>query len=410
MQIINIKESSRSNILRWSIANNVDIRHNRPIMSLVNDELFYLVTIDGINFYELFRLTQKYRNKIKVVKLSNIEPSVEDLQERFRTIPVDQIVDLLNHMIGLTNQMNHDIDIIESGSARLFLPMITNSYAVQIPFSFADFIESINDDEAFNIFNQQYPDTLNSILNDNEFHILKSQVLKSIAIDTLSIKYDDRYENLLNVTKYSFLNKHKDDESLFKHALIGFHKYDNVNRSITNVSLFKGDKNYIGNTINTIKRIRTPLIFDFVIQLPIMHMQMLESSFYPEDISISYRSSITNIIDNGIVFHNFTLGEQQEDGSYANSTKIDAYKLRISEMERKLMNIVSELFKDISAVNGNHPTSIVALLPSIYLTNAVVSIDENVLSGLSHTDFTLSSLFDSMRVTGNKILLDINKK
>jgi hypothetical protein len=58
MNISSIRESGSNNLLKWAIDNRADLKNNIPLASLINDELFYLVNIDGMNFYEVFRLTQ----------------------------------------------------------------------------------------------------------------------------------------------------------------------------------------------------------------------------------------------------------------------------------------------------------------------------------------------------------------
>jgi len=84
MKITGIKEAGCNNTLLWALKNKATIFGDEPLCSLINDELFYIVTFSDVNLFELFRLTQIYREKLKIVRENQAEiPSREILAEMF---------------------------------------------------------------------------------------------------------------------------------------------------------------------------------------------------------------------------------------------------------------------------------------------------------------------------------------
>lgn len=399
MNISSIRESGSSNLLKWAIDNKADLKNNLPLTSLINDELFYLVNIEGVNFYEVFRLTQLYRNKLRVLNVNvNKVPDEADLRERFPSVDIDCVNDSINSFLSLTAQMAADSDIIEEGFPRLFIPMIASSFNIQIPFSFIDIIDVISDDDAKSLFSPDYPRTLSEVVEDGKHNLLKSAILISIEKNTRNIRYDKKYEKLLDITKYFPLKGESDQ--IFKFGLIGFFKFDNVARSEVRCNMFRADKVVIESKMQQMSKLKTPLELEFAIQLPIYHMNLLEASYYPEDLKISYRSPIGNIIDNGMVFHNFKYNEDESNG-----TAIDAYKVRISEANHTAMETIGKLVQ----AEDSHPQSVFSLLPPIYLTNAVITVSyESIPQLLSTSDNVLYALFKNIENIANVIHKDIH--
>ena len=84
MKITDIKEVGCNNLLRWAIKNGADLKRDTALISLINDETSYMVTFDDITFFELFRLTQMYRDNLAIIATKPAElPSEEDLRYRF---------------------------------------------------------------------------------------------------------------------------------------------------------------------------------------------------------------------------------------------------------------------------------------------------------------------------------------
>ena len=54
MQITGIRDCGSPTTLRWAIAHQADVKTDVALQSVVNTELCYLVTVDDINFLQLF--------------------------------------------------------------------------------------------------------------------------------------------------------------------------------------------------------------------------------------------------------------------------------------------------------------------------------------------------------------------
>jgi hypothetical protein len=406
MNISSIRESGSNNLLKWAINNKVDLKNHSPLASLINDELFFLVNIDNVNFYDVYRLTQLYRNKLRIRPIHTTREIPEtELADLFLPENVKQVSDTIEQFISLTTQMVADNDIIQEGCPRLFIPMITSTYDIQIPLSFIDVLDMLSSNEVNELFTPDYPATLNHIPDEDKFIMLKSAIYITIQKNTADIKYNDKYEKLINTTKYFPLKA--ENNQIFKCGLIGFSKFDNIARSQIKCNLFNADKSDIESKMHQMSRLKTPLELEFAIQLPIYYMNTLEASYYPEDLKISYRSSISNIINNGMVFHNFKINEDE-----SNETEIDAYKVRISEANHDLLKTLDTLIqsRNIGSKDlfGSIPNGIFSLLPPIYLTNAVITItDDTIPQFLNTSDDVLYALFKNIENVSRSVIQDI---
>ena len=98
MKITSITESGSNNTLLWAISNGADIKSDIPLQSIINDELFFLVRLEDVNMFELFRLTQHFRNKLRIIN------------EHMAAIPDDS--DLINRFPGsFTDPENPDVHL-----------------------------------------------------------------------------------------------------------------------------------------------------------------------------------------------------------------------------------------------------------------------------------------------------------
>ena len=147
MKILSIKESGSNNILRWAIEQGAEIKSDIQLCGLINNDLFYLVELSEVNFFELFRLTQLYRNKLKVISEEKAEvPNQSELMKYFsgecsldpnepeKKSPAYEIAEYcISNFINLALQMNTDDDIISLNGAKLFIPMIARKFTIQLP-------------------------------------------------------------------------------------------------------------------------------------------------------------------------------------------------------------------------------------------------------------------------------------
>ena len=140
MKIVEIKEGGCNNILLYMIKNKLPFYNDESTYSIINDELYYIVTIKDVNMFELFRLTQSYRNKIRVIDTD--QAAIPDRNKLAELFPGDFVIDeekgekaplleLAEHsstmLQNLAMQMFSDSEVISNQSARLFLPMINRS-------------------------------------------------------------------------------------------------------------------------------------------------------------------------------------------------------------------------------------------------------------------------------------------
>jgi hypothetical protein len=402
MHITSIRESGNSNSLMWAISNGADIKDNLPLVSIINDDLFFQVTIDGVNMYQLFRLTQLYRSKLKVCSIHRSEvPDTKTLDEMFPGFG-ERASSLLDHSIGIVTQMLSDNDIIADGTAQLYLPMITTTYAVQIPFSFVDAVESMTEDECRELFTMSYPSTLETIVEKGSCHGFYRAIMILIERMTENIRYDSKYEQLLNRTKYFALREYP--EKLFKTGLLSFSKFDAISRSEVRCSLFNPNVESMRKSMKRMAQLKTPLEITAVIQLPIYHMQILESSYFPEDLRISHRSSINNILDNGMVVRNFNF----KDDDPNEESEIDRYKVRILESKLRIMEFIEDVLR--SDTNFHSP-SLFAMLPSIYKANAVISFSTADLPNFlnNNTYPVIQEMFEEIQKLVRGVEIDIQK-
>jgi len=427
MKLSNIKESGANNILMWAITNGADVKSDPALQSVISDELSYLVTIEDVNFFELFRLTQMYRDKIRIIEEKRAEmPTRSELHKLFpgsyNPEPEDptkevQLCEIVEHcgesFINLAMQMTNDDHIITSGAVRLFLPMISRKFIIQLPVEFMDFINSMSEDEAARVYTTEYPGTLEDII-ETENHGVKTTLQLALVRGTSIIKYDKQYEQYIKLLKYSPL-KSKETNKLYKLALLGFFKYDNISRGEVRIDLFNSNKEVIASTLKRMARINNPLELEFAIQLPIQYMQILENSFSREVLTIAYESSMSNIIDGGLTYNDFITSEYNENSedeeekvkAEAHNNSIETYRVRIAEANQKMLNAMPLL------LNSEHDvdiTSVFAMMPSIYTTRAVIRINlDQADKLLKHHDPIITDMFNEAIDISNSILSDINK-
>ena len=423
MKIIDIKENGCNNILTWALTNKANIKEDRPLLSLINDETFYMVTLGGINFLELFRLTQLYREKLRICKEHQASmPSEKELLDSFPGTYTDsnnensiKLEDIVKHVIttfeNITKQMRTDDDIINSNAARLFLPMITRKFDVQIPVSFADFVDSMNDEEISKMFSDGYPGTLNDII-DNDVHGVKTTLSMGFVKCTSILKHDPRYDKYLKAIKYYPLKTYQ-KQRLYKVGLVSFFKRDPIARTEVRYSLFKQNANNSSNILKRISRLNpnSYLSLEFAIQLPIQYMQMLLNAYSREILNIAYESSMSNIVDNGLIYNDFKTSDHlDEEQMTLVNNNIETYKTRITEANQILLNSIPII---LSKPDDVDVTNTFALLPSIYMSTAVIKVDYDTTNrkivNIEPPDPLLEEMFGEITNICHMVQNDIRK-
>ncbi len=417
MKITNIRESGANNTLLWAISNGANPRGDEQLTSLINDELFYLVTLSDVNFLELFRLTQMYREKLRIVNEQQAAiPLRKDLLTQFNgsyspdkenpetKAPLYEIVEgALQMFLNIATQMGVDSDIINPSAQRLFVPMLCRKFDVQFPVGFYDFVSSMNEEEAAKIFTPEYPKTLNTIL-EAEVHGVKTTLSLGFVRGTQIIQYNPRYDQYMRLIKYAPLKTFKDEHKLYKFGLLGFHKYDNLTRGEVRCALtpVPPAKEQFAATLKLLNRLKTPLMVDFAVQMPIQQMQEILNTFGRDVLNVQYESTMAAIIEGGINYDDFTMpainpetedpDEQKKLEEFNN--QVSAYKVRINEANQTTMSVLGILLENQGDIDQ---TGAFAMLPSIYNAKAVFTLDLSKAAEYeSHYDPLITEMFAGM--------------
>lgn len=410
MKITKIEQSGSTNTLNWAIANNADIKTDNALVSVINNELFYWITISDINAFQLFRLTQAYRNKLKILEVLPIEiPSDESLKELFcGTVKVNDeelsTLDIAKVPMQLFNnismQMKADNDIIDPSVVHLFIPMMLRRYTIKIPYNFSDIVYSLNIDNhsCEKIFNNNYPNTLNDIFTIDP--MLENIILMNVISLTRIIRYPSHLEDILNVTKYFPIKK---SDKFIDCQLLSYKKTHPISKDEIVCNLFKLDKESYQASMDKMRNINSPLDVEFVIQLPIVHMQLLQNTFSNNELEIKYESSMSDIIKSGLSYNDFRIPHNNETSG---SVKIEGYKTRLQEAELTLMNSINALSSADKTLVDN--SSIFALLPGIYKTKAVVTYHTDKMDeyeeAIAFSDFNIQHLMNNMQSIANSLI------
>lgn len=427
MKLKQIIESGSNNILKWAIKNKADIKSDPQLQSIINNELFYIVKYSDVNFLELFRLTQIYRDRLRITNESTAEiPTTKELVNYFQgDISLDEnnpekktpLCELASYAISsfynIGLQMKTDEDIISRSSISLFLPMITRKFEVQIPVTFFDFVSGMTDKESKECFTELYPTTLDDIVDKEDLQGVFGLLIRLFLKSTSVIKYNNRLENYIKYTKYFPLKKIHNDK-LYKIALIGFSKYNNVNRSEDKISLFQPDKTEYNKLIRKLNRNNSPLEVEFAVQMPIQYMQYIANVFKIDELMIDYPSSMSTIINDGFEFKDFIEPEiLHTDEKYENTmnnfkNQITAYTTRIGEATNSLLTTINLLLNSEGDIDR---TATFALLPPIYSTKAIFKFDTNIISSKldSISDPIIHEIFSEMIDISTAVIKEIKE-
>lgn len=421
MRLTEIKEAGNNNILKYAIKKGANIRTDNSLISIINAETFYLITLEDVNFLELFRLVQQYRNKIRILQEFKAEiPDPEILSKSFIGSPandpnvtsVEIVQKSCESFMNIMAQMLSDEDIIKPGTARLFIPMLCRKFSVQLPISFGDFIRSF--DEQFDltkVFNEKYPNNLYEVCIDPGNDTFKGLITFAMMRSTSIAKSNKHFDTLVKFMKYNSLVK-EETNKLYKTKLVAFSKFNPLNRDEIRCTMFNTTKESLEEGMKRMASISTPLKIDVAIQLPIQYMEILQYSYSQEELPISYEASMSEIISEGLIFNDFiTPEENNESGEtvieeFNNS--INAYKTRIAEASLLIYNSISALLTD---PDKNDITSSFALLPSIFSTRAVITIDTTKMEMFTkQSDPLLGEMFKDIKEIAYSIISDISNR
>lgn len=410
MKILEIKEAGSSNVLRWAMSKNADLYNDPQLQAVINSSLYYIITVDGVNMMELLKLSSLYRERLRVLAIDRAEiPSDEALAEIFKgeavanddsgeSIALNEAAKYcIQTFYDLTMQMFGDESIISPAVSQLYIPMITRLARIQIPISFIDLVSMLKPDEAADLFRpENYLNTLPTLVNEGTHfsNVLSMKIMQATAFR----KHDERYDYFINKVKFAGLKK-VDSDKIYKFKIIGCYKYDPVTRSDVRVDLFNTNEDELTKKLKLLSAIRSPLMVEFAVQLPIMHMQDIEHMYSFDELGISYEDSISSIIEGGLSLDNFTTPEIIQDEN-AEEKKIEfenlisAYKTRLTEANQVLLNTLAIMLNSDTDTN---PTAIYSLIPGIYNMKAVFTLDmskADIYNGNFKTG--ISEMFEEM--------------
>lgn len=422
MQFSGIRECGANNILSWAIKNGADIKSDNNVIALVTDETYYMLEFKGVNFLELFKLSQIYREKMRIMAenkadiptrriTSNLFQGEFENEDGTKT-PYYEIAEFAcKSLINLSLQMNADSDIIESSTCKMYMPMLCRTFDIQIPFAFADLVRILGD-KCNIIFSKEYPMTLNLLVDHEDFKIERDMIMLMMLKNTTISRYPKEYEQMLKLVKYAALRKIP-GENLTKHKLAAFYKYDPISHSEVRCDMFNITKEELAAKMKTLGRINTPLQVEFAIQVPLQYMFDLLNTYPAEVLKVKFDTSITDTLETGIIMDNFVTqefaGETDDEvkiNEYENA--VSEYKVRIMECNKTTMAAIGSCIKSDTDIDQ---TSIFALLPAIYQTKATITIN---LDDPSKYDVpSYASVYDLIRTMleeAVKLSMDISTK
>ena len=397
MEILSVKSSGSEELLSYCITKGVNLQRNATFAGLINDDMQYRFILNDINLFELFQLTQTYRTELKVHEEHQFQEPEENYLQYYLG-ESKQSSAIIEKFIHLTNQMFVDKDIIDESVVSLFLPMITRRYKISIPISFEEIIHTLTDEEYLRIYNTDYPSSLERLPS---FMSIKTKLASLLSRLSEPIAYTDKQYKVLKSLYYAKL-KTRDENDMYRFGLLKFGKVDTVTgiKSFYHPSSIK--KEEVKERLKLLPSMRSPMEMEFVIQIPIYHMQILLNIFGNDILQVAYPSSIKSIIENGMNFKNIksiVFKNEKEN-------LLSEYSLRITECNQLLLEMISQLIKNSG---GEYETVIFSLLPSLYMTNAVIRVNENDLDQMveNPSNRLLWELFTQLKGISNKILSDI---
>lgn len=423
MKVTEIKESGSNNVLMWALRNDADIKSDVPLINIIDDEIHYIVTLSGVNMFELFRLTQVFRDQLRIVDQHQAgTPDINYLSTQFpgmfvdddKQAPMAEVAEhVIQNFINIVLQMNSDNDIITPGVASMYLPMISQTYDVQIPVGFANIINAFpSDTSAKKIFNKEYPNTLATAVEDQSSDLVHIILMLFVRLTNIH-QVNQRLEKYADYIKFGPMDKINGDK-LCKVYMLGFSKYNKVSRDTIKCSLFNMTQEYITDQLIRLGKTDSPLEFEFAVQMPISVMQILLNRFKPGMLKISYEASMSTILSSGLVFNDFVAPEMtpMEDGSdndvvAEHNESISAYRARLTEANQLAINAINLMTKD----DQSDISSAFAMLPGMYMTRAVIKFNENdvpEILKLVNSVTVLDDMFQTMMNMMNGVRNDIS--
>lgn len=388
MEITGIMLTGNDSFLRHAIKSGASLHNLIEMAPAIEMEAH--VTLTDVNLYELAMMAHVHRDRLKIIseepaevptekngvnKLKDMYPGVFKDPEG-KEIPTWKLVQqAMDGFMNLSIQMKADSDIIQDDCARFFIPMAARHFTVQIPFPLSQLFSALNGTKLQGLFSDSnYLSRLNEIIDSIDVTV---QLLMAIDV-TMKHQYfgRDKYTEAYILPQL----KRTENQNLYDFNLIGFKQYDPVQKFDYHVMFFEGDRASINRTMGVMKVLRTPLFCDFVVELPVETMMHLESTFSNDDIQVQYTSSPEAIIDNGFKFNNFKMVDPESTDDQDELAALE--EVRVNEIEAYINRIAlanQSALQTVSLLSSDGPTyepsAMVSVLPSVYMTKAVLRLD-----------------------------------
>lgn len=419
MFISDIQESNSSNILKWALSNNAQILTDIALIDIINDEMKYLVTIEDVNFLEVYQLTQIYRNQLMIVVKDPLKIADEDLLKSIfglsskddKIIPWKLALQAISKYSNLFFQIEaNEDDEHKTPLDLLFMPMINRRFTIQIPLRFIDFIYLLSDAEYKKVFKAGYPNTLEYIIDaESSINNFKGRFMMQLIKNATPTPFNKKIIKYLDITKFKALHQNSKDEKFYTPVLLNFGAEDPMTKKIIRYSFFKANKEDLQVILKKLNKYKiNEMMYEFAIQLPIEYMQILENTFHNGIVEIKYRTPM-NIIANRGYNYNQILKIRDLDENLVEP--IDPYALRINEAAMENIHCINllELNLNNNLIDTNR-ADIYSLLPSVYTVQCVIRISsEDIKKIITISNPVIKNIFIEIQKQINLLNNDINK-
>ena len=415
MIITEIEESNNSNILQWCLRNNANLKEDPLMLDFINDEFMYLITIEDVNFFELYLLTKYYRDQLRIIdRKPTIKASKEFLETKFHGNYAENekcseiAMKAIEHYINLTLQIqgntedNKDVRPLEV----FFVPMISRRYTIQIPIYFIDLFRMVSDKEFKKVFTINYPNTLDFLIESNEPIGFKTQFMIYLSKVLIPLNLEKPDEKKLDVVKFKQLAT-SESEVFYDPKMIRFEKIDKISKRIYRYSFFKGTTEQMISTLKKIKKSNGEMFAEFAVNLPLEYLQNLENSYSSEMIEIKYRSAANTLINRGFNYNQIL---KLKDMDKEVTIPVEMYTARLRESYIASLYNITKL-ADCYKKTNNSLLDILSLLPSIHTVRCILRINLGNIRKIvqNESNSFLKSIFIQIQNQINLLYNDIEK-
>lgn len=422
MKLSSITQTNYSSILKWAVKNNANFKKDLGLTDIISDDMKYILTFDDVNFLELYRLSEIYRDRLTITKMNPIiTPSDSYFEEHFEgqsttnqdlikyskmaKVGIEKYLDILKQV-----DANRENDVFVNPLDVLFVPMLCRRFSVQIPLRFIDLIFAISESEMSSVFNYTYPDSLDNLIDNGGLGFETKLMVKMIK--TIGIApYEPKTIKYLDITKFNALQKKTEEKNFYDPVLLSFWKINPITGQEIKFSFFKTNKDELERVLKKLKKIDSPMELEFAIQLPLEYMQIIQKTYNNQLVDISYRSSFEVIADKGFNYDRICQ-LRDYDSTEITETPVELYTIRLHEAALQNKIAVTNLAKAAYSETGNVISliDVFSLLPSVYTTQAVIKINsQNLKKLMTETNPFVKSIFTKIQQQFNLLKNDMEK-